>query len=57
MSRSIAEALVPSAVFLLGLIIYTGFAIPTQDMHPWFQWISYINPVAYTFEALMVNEV
>jgi len=26
-------------------------------MHPWFKWISWINPVAYAFEALVVNEL
>ena len=26
-------------------------------MHPWFRWITYINPATYTFEALMANEM
>lgn len=26
-------------------------------MHPWLKWVSYANPVAYAFEALLVNEV
>jgi ATP-binding cassette, subfamily G (WHITE), member 2, PDR len=26
-------------------------------MHPWFKWISWINPVAYAFEGLLVNEL
>lgn len=26
-------------------------------MHPWFEWLSYINPIAYAFEAILVNEV
>ena len=25
-------------------------------MHPWFRWINYIDPVAYAFESLMINE-
>ena len=25
-------------------------------MHPWFRWIFYLNPGAYAFESLMVNE-
>lgn len=25
--------------------------------HPWFKWILYINPIAYAYEALLVNEV
>jgi ATP-binding cassette subfamily G (WHITE) protein 2 (PDR) len=47
----------PAAIFILALIIYTGFAIPTKDMHPWFRWINWLDPVAYAFEALMINEV
>jgi ATP-binding cassette, subfamily G (WHITE), member 2, PDR len=56
LSRSLAQALAPAAVFILALIIYTGFTIPTRDMHPWFRWINYLDPVAYAFEALMINE-
>ena len=25
-------------------------------MHPWFRWIGYIDPVAYAFESVMINE-
>lgn len=55
-SRTLAQALVPSAIFMLSLIIYTGFTIPVRDMRPWFKWISYINPIQYAFESLMINE-
>jgi len=47
----------PAAIFILALVIYTGFAIPIRDMHPWFRWINYLDPVGYAFEAVMVNEV
>ncbi|KAL8992955.1 MAG: hypothetical protein Q9188_007455, partial [Gyalolechia gomerana] len=46
----------PASIFSLALVIYTGFTIPTKDMHPWFRWINYLNPVGYAFEALMINE-
>jgi ATP-binding cassette subfamily G (WHITE) protein 2 (PDR) len=55
-SRSLEQALVPAALFILGLVIYTGFAIPTQYMLGWSRWINYIDPVAYGFESLMINE-
>ena len=55
-SRTLAQALAPAAIFILGLIIYTGFAIPTGYMKPWFRWLNYLNPVAYAFESLMINE-
>lgn len=56
LSRTLSQAMAPAAVFILALVIYTGFAIPTRDMHPWLRWLNWTNPVAYAFEALMVNE-
>lgn len=47
----------PAAVVILALVIYTGFAIPITNMHPWFRWINHLDPVSYAFEALMINEV
>lgn len=55
-SRTLSQAMVPASLFILALTIYAGFAIPTRDMHVYFRWINYINPVAYAFESLMVNE-
>ncbi|CAG8953551.1 hypothetical protein HYFRA_00010008 [Hymenoscyphus fraxineus] len=55
-SRTLAQAMAPAAIFILALVIYTGFAIPISSMHPWFRWINYIDPVSYAFEALMLNE-
>ena len=56
LSRTLSQAMAPAAIFILALVIYTGFAIPTRDMHPWFRWINWLDPVAYAFEALMINE-
>ncbi|KAJ6092425.1 hypothetical protein N7467_004394 [Penicillium canescens] len=55
-SRSLAQALVPAALLILGLVIYTGFIIPTNDMLGWSRWMNYIDPIAYAFESMMVNE-
>ncbi|KAI9000280.1 putative multidrug resistance ABC transporter [Gaertneriomyces semiglobifer] len=55
-SRSLHQALAPAAVLILGLVLYTGFAIPTRDMLGWSRWINYLDPIAYGFESLMVNE-
>jgi ATP-binding cassette, subfamily G (WHITE), member 2, PDR len=55
-SRTLSQALAPAAILLLAIIIYTGFAIPTRYMVGWARWINYLDPVAYAFEALMVNE-
>ncbi|KAH8789417.1 AtrD, ABC-transporter [Hyaloscypha sp. PMI_1271] len=56
LSRTLSQAMGPAAIFVLTLVIYTGFAIPTRYMHPWFRWLNWINPVAYGFESLMINE-
>lgn len=55
-SRTLSQAMVPASAFILALIIYTGFTIPVSDMVVWFRWINYVNPIAYAFESLIVNE-
>lgn len=56
LSRSLDQALAPAAILVLGLVMYTGFAIPPSYMRGWAKWIRRINPVSYGFESLMVNE-
>ncbi|KAG0005760.1 hypothetical protein BGZ80_009616 [Entomortierella chlamydospora] len=46
-----------SGLILLALILYSGYMIPYQAMHPWLMWIFWINPLAYAFKALMSNEM
>ncbi|RYP42698.1 hypothetical protein DL767_000067 [Monosporascus sp. MG133] len=55
-TRTSAQAMVPSAILTLGVMIYTGFTIPTKYMPGWSRWMNYINPLAFAFEALMANE-
>lgn len=42
-----------TGVAIQALVVYTGYLIPPQKMHPWFSWLRWINPVQYGFEALM----
>lgn len=56
LSRTLAGAMAPAGVLILALVIYTGFTVPIRDMHPWFRWFNYLDPVAYAFESLMINE-
>lgn len=56
LSRTLAGAMAPASVLILALVIYTGFTVQIRDMHPWFRWLNYIDPVAYAFESLMINE-
>lgn len=55
-SRTLSQAMTPSALILLWLLIFTGFAIPVDYMLGWCRWLNYIDPVAYAFESLMINE-
>lgn len=55
-SRTLSQAMVPAAIIILGLVIFTGFVIPIDYMLPWCRWMNYIDPLAYAFESLMVNE-
>ncbi|KAG7124728.1 ABC multidrug transporter C like protein [Verticillium longisporum] len=55
-TRTPHQAMVPSAILSIGLMVYTGFTIPTMYMRGWSRWMNYINPLAYGFEALMANE-
>ncbi|KAJ4553577.1 GTPase-activating protein [Exophiala dermatitidis] len=55
-SKTIAQALAAAGVILIAVVVYTGFILPRPNMHPWFKWITWIDPLAYAFEALIVNE-
>ncbi|EDN98639.1 hypothetical protein SS1G_13498 [Sclerotinia sclerotiorum 1980 UF-70] len=54
--RSHAQAVFTTAIIVLIFMMYAGFVIPPMYMVSWFQWITYINPVAYTYESLIINE-
>lgn len=56
-TKTIAQALVPTTILLLAIILFTGFSIPTQHMLGWSRWINYVNPVAYAFESLLLNDL
>ncbi|KAJ9315157.1 hypothetical protein DTO271D3_4610 [Paecilomyces variotii] len=45
-----------TGVAIQALVVYTGYLIPPWKMHPWLKWLIWINPVQYSFEALMANE-
>ncbi|KAK2684961.1 ABC multidrug transporter H [Fusarium oxysporum] len=45
-----------SGFLISATIIYSGYLIPKPQMHPWFVWIFWINPLAYGFDALLSNE-
>ncbi|KFZ20043.1 hypothetical protein V501_00332, partial [Pseudogymnoascus sp. VKM F-4519 (FW-2642)] len=45
-----------SGLTVVALFVYTGYMITKPEMHPWFVWIFWINPMAYGFDALLSNE-
>ena len=57
-TKTLSQAMSMAGVMVLAIIIYTGFVITVPEMSniPWFSWIRWINPVFYTFEALVANE-
>ncbi|KAG5954743.1 hypothetical protein E4U57_004137 [Claviceps arundinis] len=55
-TKTVSQAMALSGVLVLALVIYTGFTLPVPEMHPWFSWIRWINPVYYAFEILVANE-
>nr|XP_018999174.1 ATP-binding cassette transporter [Kwoniella mangroviensis CBS 8507]OCF62635.1 ATP-binding cassette transporter [Kwoniella mangroviensis CBS 8507] len=55
-SRQFVSAMTPASIIMIGLVVYTGFAIPVTYMRGWSRWINYIDPIAYAFESLMINE-
>ncbi|KAF2844868.1 multidrug resistance protein CDR2 [Plenodomus tracheiphilus IPT5] len=45
-----------SGFAIVAAFTYAGYMIPKPDMHPWFVWFFWIDPMAYAFEALLANE-
>ncbi|KAI8376931.1 ABC-2 type transporter-domain-containing protein [Blakeslea trispora] len=46
-----------TGVLLIAIASYTGYTIPYNKMHPWLFWIYYINPLAYAYKVLLINEM
>jgi ATP-binding cassette, subfamily G (WHITE), member 2, PDR len=56
-TKTPSQALAPTAVIILGAILYTGFSVPTRSMLGWSRWINRISPLAWAFESLLINEL
>ena len=57
LSKRIEQSMAPGAVMTINFLIYAGFVVPVPYMVPWFGWMRFINPIAYAYESLMLNEV
>lgn len=54
--KNIADANTFLGILVLATLMYTSYMIQRPSMHPWFKWISYINPLLYGFEAIIATE-
>ncbi|KAG5953521.1 hypothetical protein E4U53_005296 [Claviceps sorghi] len=45
-----------SGLVITAAVMYIGYMIQKPDMHDWFVWLFWINPLAYAFDALLSNE-
>ncbi|KAL0078387.1 ABC-2 type transporter-domain-containing protein [Phycomyces blakesleeanus] len=46
-----------SGTLLVVALSYVGYTIPYPKMYPWLYWFYWINPLAYGYKALLVNEM
>ncbi|KAI1398279.1 ABC-2 type transporter-domain-containing protein [Hypoxylon fuscum] len=60
LSPEIDTAVRFSGIALNLLVIYTGYVIPKTQLlsdYIWFGWLYWINPISYSFEAVLTNEL
>jgi ABC-type multidrug transport system ATPase subunit len=60
LSPEIDTAVRFSGISLNLLIIYTGYVIPKTQLlkdYIWFGWLYWVNPISYSFEAVLTNEM
>ncbi|KAI0884215.1 ABC-2 type transporter-domain-containing protein [Annulohypoxylon maeteangense] len=60
LSPEINTAVRFSSLALNLLVIYTGYVLPKTQLlndYIWFGWLYWINPMSYSFEAVLTNEL
>ncbi|KAI1076618.1 ABC-2 type transporter-domain-containing protein [Whalleya microplaca] len=55
-SRTMEQSTAPTCIMVLLSCIYAGFVVPVPYMVGWLKWFRFVNPIAYTYESLMINE-
>ncbi|KAJ5847516.1 hypothetical protein N7455_011473 [Penicillium solitum] len=59
LSPTIDDAVRFSGIALNLLVLYVGYVIPKQTLIKdsiWFGWLFYVNPLAYSYEAVLTSE-
>ncbi|KAI9492436.1 ABC-2 type transporter-domain-containing protein [Zychaea mexicana] len=57
LTNSFVVANQSSCLIFIVYFLYVGYLINYNSMHPWFFWIHWIDPLAYGFKALLINEM
>ncbi|KDN44701.1 putative ATP-binding multidrug cassette transport protein [Tilletiaria anomala UBC 951] len=55
-TRNFFSAARLAASVMAALTLWAGYVVPQAAMARWLFWISYINPIFYAFEGMMINE-
>ncbi|ODV65879.1 hypothetical protein HYPBUDRAFT_112819 [Hyphopichia burtonii NRRL Y-1933] len=55
-NKTISAANGMAGILVLATLMYSSYMIQRPSMHPWFKWISYIDPLLYAFEAIIATE-
>lgn len=55
-SKDVTWANTMASCFILVCDVYSSYMIRPPSMHPWFMWLSYLNPVKYSFESMLTTE-
>ncbi|CDF89040.1 ZYBA0S03-07778g1_1 [Zygosaccharomyces bailii CLIB 213] len=53
---NISQANSIAGIVMFSISMYSTYMIQYPNMHPWFQWISYVLPVRYAFEGMLEAE-
>lgn len=53
---TLAQANSISGLLMLSISLYSTYMIQLPSMHPWFKWISYVLPIRYAFESMLLAE-
>ena len=56
LTRNESIATMIGGLAIIDVALYAGYAIPRPSMVVWWKWLSYCNPVSFSFEILMTNE-
>lgn len=53
---NISQANSISGIVMMSISLYSTYMIQLPSMRPWFKWISYILPIRYAFESMLLAE-